>query len=234
MDDVQESSIGRVSGTPAQIAGALPMGVRVYDVLRRELLSIEIEPGDRLSVDALARRYGTSQTPVREALGRLAAEGLVVRTHLRGYRATECLTLSELESMFEFRNQIEPFAARRAAELRSDAQLDDLETVLAQMKASAVEDGHVFDYGEFAELDSGLHDTIAVMSGNPLIRESLSALHVHLHYFRLRRDRVVALDAVDEHQIIVDAIARHDTHVAEASMRSHLERSRQRLLGVIV
>jgi DNA-binding GntR family transcriptional regulator len=219
------------SSTAANPTDGQPLGARVYAALLRELLSIGIEPGARLSVDALARRYGTSPTPVREALGRLEAEGLVVRHHLRGYRASDCLTEPELESMFEFRDQLEPFAARRAAERRTLDQLDALRHVLEQMTTSAHVAGAEFDYGDFAELDARLHDTVAAMCGNHLVRESLSTMHVHLHYFRLRRDRTVAVEAVDEHAIIVDAIERQDPYVAEAAMRSHLERSRLRLLG---
>src|ERR1700716_1256738 len=97
------------------ISDPQPLGSQIYERLLRELLSIDIEPGARLSVDALSRRYETSPTPVREALGRLEGEGLVIRHHLRGYRATERLTHAEIGAMFDFRDQLEPFAAARAA-----------------------------------------------------------------------------------------------------------------------
>src|SRR6266545_7066580 len=75
-----------------------------------------VEPGTRLNIDALARELGISQTPIRESLARLESDGLVLKEPLRGYRVSSRLTRAEFEDLFEFRLQVEPWAAARAAE----------------------------------------------------------------------------------------------------------------------
>src|SRR6266508_3090219 len=79
-----------------------------------------VEPGTRLNIDALARELGISQTSIRESLARLEFDGLVLKEPLRGYWVSSWLSRAEFEDLFEFRLQIEFWAAARAAE-RADA-----------------------------------------------------------------------------------------------------------------
>lgn len=205
------------------------LGQDMYDRIRADLMAIRIEPGERLTVDALARDYLVSQTPIREALSRLESDGLVVKTHLRGFRATPMLTHGELAAVYEIRLLLEPFAARRAAELRTDNELAVLKSVQHDLEGCLDAPARSARHSRFAELDARLHDQIAAAGKNELVRESLGRLHSHLHIFRLRRDRVVAEAAVSEHAVILDAIVRTDPNVAEAAMRTHIERSWARI-----
>src|ERR1700751_193949 len=90
-------------------------GAEVYDVLRAELLNGVLNPGDRLRMVELARRFSVSQSVVREALTRLAEQGLVVSTPQRGFRARE-LSLEDIVRLTESRVQIESMALRLAIE----------------------------------------------------------------------------------------------------------------------
>src|SRR5918995_1129614 len=87
----------------------------VYNAILDRITSLEIEPGGRINMDTLARELGVSPTPVREALSRLEAEGLVQKTHLVGHRAVPQLTRSQVEQLFELRLLLEPAAAALAA-----------------------------------------------------------------------------------------------------------------------
>ena len=69
-----------------------PIGESVYQELLARVLSSELGPDDRITIDALARELGVSQTPIREALHRLSADGIVVRNHLSGYRVAPKMT----------------------------------------------------------------------------------------------------------------------------------------------
>jgi DNA-binding GntR family transcriptional regulator len=218
--------------TANQTQGSLtaePRGQEVYNLILAELTSLAIEPGQRVAVDVLSRRYETSQTPVREALSRLAAEGLVVKTHLRGYRATDPLTPLEFQHLFEIRSVLEPLAARQAAANRSESDLAELREIDQLMVRSRKPD----QAGEFAALDARFHDVIARAGGNPLVRQHLARLYAHLHLFRLRRDTIVVEEALEEHRLIVAAVERRDCLIAEAAMRSHIDRSRQRILDTL-
>jgi DNA-binding GntR family transcriptional regulator len=191
------------------------------------MLSLEISPGQRVAVDLLARRYHVSQTPVREALSRLESEGLVVKHHLRGYRATDLLTPLEFRQMFEVRLLLEPFAAARAAATIDPERLADLAACERAMTTNVEE----ADAGDCASLDATFHDIIAGACDNPLVRQQLTRLFCHLHLFRQRRDKLVVEEALDEHGLIVIALQRRDPVLAEAAMRSHIERSRDRVLA---
>src|SRR5262245_61848983 len=77
-------------------------------------MSLQIAPGSRITVDGLVRELEVSHTPIREALGRLEGEGLVVKTHLVGYSAAPQITRRQFEELYELRLLLEPDAARRA------------------------------------------------------------------------------------------------------------------------
>ena len=87
----------------AAAAGTGSLGQEAYERLLTELVSLEITPGERLSVDALARRYRISQTPIREALARLESDGLVIKTHLRGFTAAAGFSRREFAQLFDIR-----------------------------------------------------------------------------------------------------------------------------------
>src|ERR1700754_4327849 len=107
------------------------LGADVYEAIKTMLMDHVIRPGTRISIDGLAREFQVSSTPVREALARLESEGLAVKEPLKGYRATPLLTLEEFDDLYRFRLLLEPWAARRAAELISPAGIEQLRSELA-------------------------------------------------------------------------------------------------------
>jgi DNA-binding GntR family transcriptional regulator len=88
----------------------------VYEAVRALLMDHAVAPGERVNIDALARRLEVSPTPVREALARLEADGLVRKRPLAGYTAAPLLTRAEFEELVEMRLILETAAAQRAAE----------------------------------------------------------------------------------------------------------------------
>ncbi len=148
-------------------------------------MSLRIVPDSRVTIDALARELGVSQTPIRDALNRMEADGLVVRVHHAGYRIPPQITRDRFEDMFEIRLLLEPAAARRAAERASAEQVTGLRRMLEEMAELAEGDGHP-SYGTFGLRDAAFHDLVAETAGNQLVREALARLHTHVHLFRLR------------------------------------------------
>ena len=212
---------------PSPIKRPTRLGEEVYNAIYGQLMSRQIAPGGRISVDRLVRELGVSQTPIREALSRLEAQGLVVKTHLVGFSAAEQLDRARLDQLYELRLLLEPFAARRAAQLMSAEARAALGKLAEEMRASEI-DPPAEGYQRFARLDSDFHDLIAQGSGNELVRETLANLHTHVHLFRLFYHARVTKDAVEEHQGIIEALAAGDATAAQAAMRHHLERSRAR------
>jgi DNA-binding GntR family transcriptional regulator len=203
------------------------MSDMVYNRLQEMLLDGDIQPGDRITVDAISRQLGVSQTPVRESLSRLEAEDLVVKTHLIGYSATSKLTPARFEDLFEARFLIEPYCAGLAA---TRHQTRDLEAVadLADRMREGYESGEL-SYGAFARRDAELHEAIIATTGNAYFNEVFVKLHCHLQLFRLLRDARVTGDALGEHDSIITAIRQRDSDAAAAAMTAHLMASRGRL-----
>jgi DNA-binding GntR family transcriptional regulator len=241
MDPAGFGGEGARPSTPARLADD------VHQQLLGRLLSHQLQPGQRLTVDALARELRVSQTPIREALHRLEVGGVVVRTHLAGYRVAPQLTRGQFEELVEVRLLLEPAAARRAAEQMADGDIERLAGLAASMTApSAGEDarraaggsapggsGTADDatgrsYADFASKDAAFHDAVAVGSGNQLLRDALARLHVHVQLFRLSAGLRIRVDALEEHAAVVAAIRAHDPVTAERAMRRHVQRSAER------
>lgn len=197
----------------------------VFELIRADIMALRIPPDSRISIDQLARQLGVSQTPIREALSRLEATGLVTKRHFVGYCCAPQLDRKQLDELYELRLLLEPFAARCAAQRMSDEQLQQVVRL-----AKAMEPGNSRrSYDRFAVQDSELHDLIAQGSGNLLVRDALARLHTHLHIFRLRFHSEVTREASTEHAALVAALEQRRPDDAEAAMRSHIERSYQRM-----
>src|ERR1041384_1605346 len=98
----------------------------VYRRIRADIMSLKLPPDTRVSVDSLARELGVSQTPIRAALSMLEANGLVSKRHFAGYATSPRMDRAQWDELFEFRLLIEPHAARKAAEMMSDAEVKGL------------------------------------------------------------------------------------------------------------
>jgi DNA-binding GntR family transcriptional regulator len=200
---------------------------KVYDQLLGQMMSLRIVPGSRVTIDALARELRVSQTPIRDALNRMEADGLVVRVPHAGYRIPPQITRDRFEDMVEMRLLLEPAAARRAAESASAEQVSDLRRMLDEMAGLVERDSHVA-YGAFGLRDAAFHDLVAVTAGNEVVRESLARMHTHVHLFRLLYDTEVTYLAMGEHDEVLAAIAARDPEAAAFAMRRHILLSRDR------
>lgn len=222
-----------------------------YSRIREMLLTHEIAPGERINIDALARELDVSQTPVREALARLESDDLVIKEPLRGYAATDLLTVHQIQDLFQFRGIIEPWAATHAAKTIDDEGRRRLQEELARGK-SAEELDPEDAYAAMSEHDSRFHTLIAELSGSQFVKDAYVRTHCHLHLFRLytvlktwmdepREDAEVVGElfelyyqpksgflAFTEHEAIAKAIMAGDEATASKLMLEHIENSLKR------
>ncbi|KFC64522.1 Transcriptional regulator, GntR family [Devosia sp. LC5] len=208
---------------PSSLAGG------VYEAIFAQLMSLKIAPGARITVDGLVREMNVSQTPIREALGRLEGEGLVLRTHLVGYRATPQITRNGFDELYELRLALEPEAAAKTAAGMDDDRLSEMRTLAGGMAGNAGADEQL-RYSDFARQDAEFHDRILQFAGNGLIRETLRLQHAHFHIFRLMFHWRVTAEALDEHEAIMAAFEQRSPEAAREAMRIHIINSRARLL----
>jgi DNA-binding GntR family transcriptional regulator len=195
----------------SEIPRANSLAGDVYEAIFNQLMSLKIAPGARITVDNLVKEFNVSQTPIREALGRLDG------------------TRHRFDELYELRLLLEPAGAAKAARAMNDERLAILREAAGVMMRSDNRDERA-NYSAFARQDAIFHDRIMEFAGNALIREMLTFQHTHFHIFRLMFHRRVTEEALGEHQTLLDAFAAKDPDAAADAMRIHIERSRDRLL----
>lgn len=203
-----------------------------YEAAKALIISHGIPPGERVSIDALARDLQVSQTPVREALARLEADGLVVKEPMRGYRTTPLLTRRELNELYDMRRLMEGWAAKQAALRITPEGRQRLRMEMATTSAGlmAIEQ----TYKNIADHDARFHELMFELAGNEMLRAVWVRTHCHLHLFRLFYASGLATRALEEHHRVTEAIVAADPKAAEAAMVAHVEASRNRLLPATV
>jgi DNA-binding GntR family transcriptional regulator len=212
-----------------RLAERAPLADDVHDVLLDMVMNHRVDAGARLNIDALARSLGVSPTPVREALARLEAEGLVAKEPNRGYQVAPLIGLEEVRSMMDFRLLVEPAAAAEAARRVTAAEATALRAFArtggaGQYDATANRLDMVYD--------ATFHDSIARLSGNRWLRESIARLRCHLHMYRLYHHAQQAAATKPEHIAIAKAIGSRDPEAAAEAMRTHLQTAMRRLDNV--
>lgn len=200
----------------------------VYEALVSHLISLRVRPGERLSVDALARQFGVSQTPIRAALIRLETEGLVVNKFNSGYSAAPIPSGSHFRDIYALRLLLEPEAAFLATGHMTKDGLTQLDELCESM-ARLVEDDTHANYGRFALLDGQFHALLASLCGNQVLADTLHGFYAHMNLFRLRYHSTVAEEAIKEHLAIMEAMRNGDAQAAKAAMAAHIAASRDRM-----
>ncbi|PHQ36995.1 GntR family transcriptional regulator [Rhodopirellula bahusiensis] len=204
-----------------------------YEFLRSKLISRELSAGSRVRYGPLGDQIGMSATPVREAIGRLASEGLVDLVPQAG-AVVKRLSRSDAVEVFEMREAIEPYAAAKAAQLIGLHQLKVLQGTLDQIlqllersKAKTLNDKHA---RQFDEADLEFHLTILRSTENRRMLKVVSDYHVLTEIIGVDRHSysrdVVAL-TVDDHAAILDGLRRRDGDAAREAMLTHIRNSRQ-------
>lgn len=212
------------------LARALPLREQIHGQLRSAILGGEYAPGTPLVEAELAGRLGASRTPVREALQRLEAEGLLERRGLRGIVVRE-FTEDDVTCIFEIREALESLAARRACRRMSPKVFAQLAAIVANMRVA------VDDPNEMERLDTAFHDRILGTAEGARLRRILSDLREEIVTWRFlslstpeRRAATVA-----EHEAMLEALRAEDEdrvsritaeHIVQAwrSVLAHLRR----------
>lgn len=193
---------------------------QVRDRLREDILAGRLQPGAELSEVALARDFGTSRGPLREALGRLASEGLVTITPRRGAVVTQ-LTRQEFIDAYQVREALETLAVRLAVPLMSDAELAHLRELCELMERAAGDDEvHVF-----FETNNSFHEALVRGSRNQKLHEvHLMLVGQMVPYLpRSLELRGNLQQSVAEHHAILAAVEARDAERAAELLAEHIE-----------
>lgn len=206
----------------------------VTDLLRDQILDGTLMPGEWLRQERIARECGVSQMPVREALKRLAAQGLVEHLPYRGIRVVE-VSKEDAEDLFFCRAYIEGRAARFAAVNMTWDEMDSLLRIREDI-TRAIDAQEVATY---QRLNHSMHDVIIRSSRRPLVKRALDGFWTTYPSmlwpgFRDSTKNLLEKRFVDdeaEHDAIVNALKNRDPEAAEKAMRRHIQTSAATLLG---
>ena len=211
-----------VTAVPLDLDSSAPTSLadKAYVAIRDRLIMLAIPPGDPIDDDALAQDLGVGRTPVREALKRLEVDRLVVSYPRRGTFATG-MDISDLAHISEIRAQLEPLAARRAAERAARTAQPELEELAARIEELNV--AHV-DPDELMRWDLAVHRAIYRAAGNPYLEDVLIRYdNLATRIFCLFLERLPSVDEhVREHVDLLRAIAAGDADRADGLAREHV------------
>ncbi|PZT77137.1 MULTISPECIES: GntR family transcriptional regulator [unclassified Streptomyces] len=183
----------------------------VCTAIRDDIVSGVFARGSRLTEEALARRYGVSRVPVREALRTLESEGFVVTRRHAGACVAEP-SEQEAADLLEVRMLLEPLSAARAAHRRTEAHLKVLRGLvrLGQERARRGEGD------DLRSLAGWFHETLAQASGSPGLIALLAQLRHKIDWMYAVEPPARPADAWAEHGALVDAVARRDAERARS------------------
>jgi DNA-binding GntR family transcriptional regulator len=207
----------------------LTLWQRVYDHLRVEILDGRLEPGTELAEVALSEQLGVSRGPIREAIGRLAAEGLVNVRPRRG-AVVRSLSKEEFLELYQVREALERMAVQLAVPRLTEQQFKELATLNEAMEASAARE----DVERFFEANVAFHARLLEASGNAKLRELYRQLLGQLGRYRLRSLtlRGNLQRSVSEHAAILRAAKRGDADRAAQLMAEHIRVPQRRAMAL--
>jgi DNA-binding GntR family transcriptional regulator len=197
----------------------LSIAEKLKQQLEQEILTFNLKPGERLDETKLAERYGTSRTPVREALRLLAAEGLVcIRAHRGAIVAG--LSIAELIDMYDMLAILEGACTRLTT---SRACAEEIEKILETHEQCRISCNNG-DHEAYCLANAKFHDSIHRASHNNLLFKQTIATRNRLgtyQHFQLRRSNSLH-ESFQQHDAIVNAIKKGDASEAERLMREHI------------
>lgn len=191
----------------------------VFEELHQQILSLDLAPGTRMSEIEVAKAFGVSRQPVRDAFYRLSQLGFL---QIRPQRATVITKISEaavLRAKF-VRTALEIACLRAAIEAITDDQIKDLDELLKEQKAAVTADERQL----FHKLDDTFHRRMCEISGHDYVWALIREQKAHMDRVRFLSLASGAQAALDDHVSIMDAVRKRDSKQAEALMTAHLGR----------
>ena len=205
----------------SKILASRPLYEEVADQLRVRIFAHELAPGTWIDEQTLAKEFGISRTPLREAIKVLAAEGLITMKLRRGAYVTE-VNRGDLEQIFTILSLLEGQAAKEAATKAQEKDLNELDDMHLRLEKAAADR----NLDQFFEVNVRFHERIIAIANNPWMTGVIADLRKVLKLQRKdslsRSGRLQS--SLSEHREILKALLKRDPIAAEQAMRTHLAR----------
>lgn len=205
------------------------LAVQVYEEVQRLIGSGEYAPGAPVSIAELVRQTGVSQTPVREALARLAAEGQLVFVHNVGFRLPDAPTAKQYMDWAVSRVIVESNALRYILGPIDPRVVDEADAINQQIRRANF-GTHAAGVRRFSELNWRFHAKLISLARNPMLEEVHARLYTMPQFARIFLGRGILNQAevAQEHDQIVAQLRRGDREAAANALRDHIVDSLER------
>jgi GntR family transcriptional regulator, rspAB operon transcriptional repressor len=204
-----------------------PLGVTAYEIIKHEIITCALAPGEYVNEAGLCSRLKLGRTPVHQALHRLMLEGLVDIMPRKGV-IVKPVSLDEVMQIIEMRLINETYCARLVAERANDADIAELDDILRRARHWT----HGHDIEQMMLSDQAFHNVLARIAGNIVLSGILRRLHDRSlrFWFISLKARGHHENVQGQHEAILAAIRTHDSTRAEHAMRAHIESFRDNLV----
>ncbi len=191
---------------------------KAYHLIKEKIVTLELPPLSVIDEQDLREDLGLGRTPIREALHRLAAEGLVIIAPRRGMFVAD-ISITDLQKVFEVRIVMEGLCARLAAERATDRQINHMAAVFKELDCVPEEDTDKLMF-----IDQQLHELLYEAAANEFLADSLCRLHtLSLRLWYLVLNQLGDLkQSIAEHGEVIDALEARDGVRAERSIQEHI------------
>lgn len=198
----------------------------VTTAVRQRILSGELAPGEALRQEALADELGVSRVPIREAITRLTAEGLLTNVPHKGAYVAK-LSIDEVKETFDIRLRLEPWIFSEAIPRITDAEMGKAERLIKEMDKS--------DSGVWGQLNWRLHETLYLPAQRDITLQMLRVLHDRSdRYFRFQVVQVpIREQSHDEHMALVDACRKRDAKLGAKLLEHHVKTAAEQIMTVV-
>ena len=184
----------------------------IYEDLKGRILKGDIPFYERLQEDKLTANYGTSRTPIRDALRRLEHENIIEKLHYGGYKVKE-LTIKDIEEIFGIRCVLESYAASLATQRIRKTDIREMEKILAKSRKALTAE----DFETFVELNTEFHEYLYAASQSEHLLRILRNQWDYFYRYRkiILKTRTNLEDSVRDHEMMIEKMKEGDTQAVE-------------------
>lgn len=211
----------------------------VYERIRRDIITNQLKPGEKINIRELSTRYEASETPIRLALNRLASENIIEHFSRQGMRV-KSLNINLCEETFDLRLMLESYYisnvimtlnTNEAMRLALRRNVEDNLEIVHRLTPDSPLDDYLVNY----EYDIGFHHLLIKCSGNKLLMDLYQFLNpfLHINYVYNKQSKERLLTGIQEHQEIMEHLLNGNEEGARQSLTTHLANSKRVIISIL-
>ena len=211
----------------------------VYERIRRDIITNQLKPGEKINIRELSTRYEASETPIQLALNRLASENIIEHIPRQGMRV-KSLNINLCEETFDLRLMLESYYisnvimtlnTNEAMRLALRRNVEDNLEIVHRLTPDSPLDDYLVNY----EYDIGFHHLLIKCSGNKLLMDLYQFLNpfLYINYVYNKQSKERLLTGIQEHQEIMEHLLNGNEEGARQSLTTHLANSKRVIISIL-